>query len=565
VLDIHHMIVKIAIIRQYFVKTLIGISEVTALWAIALTIQPQSLVVAQPAIDVEGMSNSVTVEKIRIKGHTIFSEKEIEKITKPYRGQELDFNKLRNITKAITDLYISKGYITSGAFLPEQEIVDGAIDVRVIEGKLEDINIKGLKNLQESYVRSFISSAQDSAIISNDSENISDSNQSSPLNIKNIEEELDILKRNPSIENIEAELVKGTQPNLSVLLIEIEETSPFDANLSFDNYRSPSVGEFQGTFSTGYRNLIGFNDRAFAQYNITEGFDAYSIGYGIPLISNNGTVSFEYRNGDSKIIEDSLEEADIRAESDTFLFRYRQPIIYKSNREVALGLAFDRQNSETFVLDDEPFSFTDGPQQGQSVVSVLKLTGDWVERSSSSVYGISSELNFGIDAFDATVNENAPDGLFFSWLGQAQWTKALNQDKDLLLVTRLTTQLSPDSLLPLEQFTLGGVGTVRGYRQNQEVGDNAVVGTIEVYVPLLGDRISSSKLNLVPFFDGGTVWDNNSDESEALASLGLGLDWQFKEFLSLRVDWGVPLINTSDRGDSLQDNGFSFSLQVQPF
>jgi len=274
---------------------------------------------------------------------------------------------------------------------------------------------------------------------------------------------------------------------------------------------------------------------------------------------------FEYRNGDSQIIEDSFEEADIRAESDTFLFRYRQPIIYKSNREVALGLAFDRQNSETFVLDDEPFSFTDGPQQGQSVVSVLKLTGDWVERSSSSVYGISSELNFGIDAFDATVNENAPDGLFFSWLGQAQWTKALNQDKDLLLVTRLTTQLSPDSLLPLEQFTLGGVGTVRGYRQNQEVGDNAVVGTIEVYVPLLGDRISSSKLNLVPFFDGGTVWDNNSDESEALASLGLGLDWQFKEFLSLRVDWGVPLINTSDHGDSLQDNGFSFSLQVQPF
>jgi hemolysin activation/secretion protein len=193
------------------------------------------------------------------------------------------------------------------------------------------------------------------------------------------------------------------------------------------------------------------------------------------------------------------------------------------------------------------------------------LTGDWIERSPTSVLGFNSELNFGLDVFDATVNDNTPDGLFFSWLGQGQWTKALNQDRDLLLVTRLTTQLSPDSLLPLEQFTLGGVGTVRGYRQNQEVGDNAVVGTIEVYVPLIGDRISPSKLNLVPFFDMGTVWDNNSDEAEALASLGLGLDWQFKEFLSLRVDWGIPLINTSDRGDSLQDNGFSFSLQLQPF
>jgi hemolysin activation/secretion protein len=170
-----------------------------------------------------------------------------------------------------------------------------------------------------------------------------------------------------------------------------------------------------------------------------------------------------------------------------------------------------------------------------------------------------------LDAFDATVNENTPDGLFFSWLNQTQWTQALNQDRDLLLVTRLVTQLSPDSLLPLEQFTLGGVGTVRGYRQNRQVGDNAVVGTIEIDVPLIGDRLSSHKLNIVPFFDGGTVWDNNSDEAEALASLGLGLDWQFKKFLSLRVDWGVPLINTSDRGDSIQDNGFSFSLQLQPF
>ncbi|WP_019505906.1 ShlB/FhaC/HecB family hemolysin secretion/activation protein [Pleurocapsa sp. PCC 7319] len=559
------MIVKIAIIRQHVVKILILIGEVAALLAIAFTIEPCSPVIAQPAININNTNASATVKKIRVQGYTIFSEKEIEKIIKPYRGKNLDFNQLRNITEALTDLYVSKGYITSGAFIPEQEIVDGIIDIRVVEGKLEDVGIKGLKQLQENYVRSFISSAQNSLVSNTDSKSESNSDRSSPLNINNIEEELELLKRNSSIANIEAELVKGTQPNLSVLIVEIEETSPFEAKLSFDNYRSPSVGEFQGTLSTGYRNLIGISDRVFAQYNLTEGFDAYSIGYGIPIISNNGTFSFEYRYGDSKIIEDSFEEADIRAEADTVSLQYRQPIIYKSNREVAVGLAFERQNSETFVLDNEPFSFTDGPQQGKSVTSVLKLTGDWVERSSSSVFGVNSELNFGLDAFDATVNNNAPDGLFFSWLGQAQWTQALNQDKDLLLVTRLVTQLSPDSLLPLEQFTLGGVGTVRGYRQNQEVGDNAVVGTVEVYLPLIGDRIGSSKLNLVPFFDGGTVWDNNSDESEALASLGIGLDWQFKEFLSLRADWGVPLINTSDRGNSLQDNGFSFSLQVQPF
>lgn len=559
------MIIKIAINKQYIVKALMNIGKVTVFWALAFSLQPQSLVVAQPAINIEDVSTSIRVKKIRVQGYTIFSDREIAKIIKPYQGKKLDFRQLRNITEAITNLYVSKGYITSGAFLPNQEIVEGIINIRVVEGKLEDLNITGLKHLRENYVRSFISSAQKLPELNTDSQSGSFSDQSPPLNIKNIESELDLLKRDPSIKNIEAELVKGTKPNLSVLLIEVEETSPYDAKLSFDNYRSPSVGEFQGTIEAGYKNLIGVSDRAFAQYNLTQGLDAYSVGYGTPLVSpKNGTLSFEYRNGDSKIIE-NFEEANIRAESDTVSLQYRQPVIYKPEREIAWGLAFERQNSETFILDDQPFSFTADPQQTNSVISVLKLTGDWIERSPTSVLGVNSELNFGLDVFDATVNDNTPDGLFFSWLGQAQWTKALNQDRDLLFVTRLTTQLSPDSLLPLEQFTLGGVGTVRGYRQNQEVGDNAVVGTIEVYLPLIGDRISSSKLNLVPFFDGGTVWDNNSDEAEALASLGIGLDWQLKEFLSLRVDWGVPLINTSDRGDSLQDNGFSFSLQLQPF
>ena len=551
------MIVKIAITKQYIVKAPIAISKVIVFLALALALQPQSLVVAQPAINVEDISTSATIEKIRVKGYTIFSAREIEKTIEPYRGKQLNFNQLRNITEAITELYVSRGYITSGAYLPEQEIIDGTIDVRVVEGQLEDLKIEGLKHLQANYVRSFISST-DTLKTSNPEL------EQSPLNIKDIEEELNLLKRDPSIENVEAELVRGTAPNLSVLLIEIEETSPYEAKLSFDNYRSPSVGEFQGTVQTGYRNLIGVSDRAFAQYNLTEGFDAYSIGYAIPVNSKNGAVSFEYRNGDSKIIED-FEEVNIRAEANTISLRYRQPIVYSSKREVAFGVAFERQSSETFILDDRPFSFTADPQQTNSVTSVLKLTGDWVERSARSVFGISSELNFGLNIFDATVNESTPDGLFFSWLGQAQWTKALNQDKDFLLTTRLITQLSPDSLLPLEQFTLGGVGTVRGYRQNREVGDNAVVGTIEVYIPIAGDRLSSNKLNLVPFFDGGAVWDNNSDEAEALASLGIGLDWQFKELLSLRVDWGLPLINTSDRGDSLQDNGFSFSLQLQPF
>ena len=548
------MIFRSPKIRNYLKLIIITIFSCCSLPEIAIAqrqLPPREN--ASPLLFVQTSQNlenrdSVTVEQIRVTGYSVVFEKEIKAIVQDYRGKRLSFAQLRNITQAITDFYVSRGYITSGAYLPEQEIVDGTLNIQVIEGRLEDIQIKDLKHLQESYVRSFISATK----------------IRQPLNINQLEDDLKLLKQDTSVENLNAELVRGTQPHLSVLLLEVEETSPLKSGLSFDNYRSPSIGEFQGTVGMEYSNLIGISDRFSAQYNLTEGFDAYSLSYVLPFNSQGGSLNLEYRDGDSKIIEE-FEDAGIRAEYDTFSLQYRQPIVYQPEREIALGIGFAKKNSETFILDDEPFSFTTGTEQNRSETSVLKLTGDWIERSQNTVFALNSEINIGLDLFDATVSKNAPDGIFFSWLGQAQWTRALNRERNLLLVIRSIAYLTPDSLLPLEQFTLGGAGTVRGYRQNQEIGDNAFVGTIEVYVPLIGDRFNEHNLNLIPFFDGGTVWNNDNEEAEALASLGIGLDWQFEDWLSVRIDWGVPLINKRDFGDSLQDNGFTFSIRLQPF
>ncbi len=111
---------------------------------------------------------------------------------------------------------------------------------------------------------------------------------------------------------------------------------------------------------------------------------------------------------------------------------------------------------------------------------------------------------------------------------------------------------------------LGGVGTVRGYRQNQEVGDNALVANIELVVPLVGNNNSSSQIKLIPFVDFGKVWNVQGTNSAYLSSFGFGFRWQLREILSLRVDWGIPLVEVSDFDNSLQDSGISFSFQLQP-
>jgi hemolysin activation/secretion protein len=168
---------------------------------------------------------------------------------------------------------------------------------------------------------------------------------------------------------------------------------------------------------------------------------------------------------------------------------------------------------------------------------VIRFSQDWVNRGTRRVLAARSQFSLGIDAFDATINDTGTDGRFFSWLGQFQWVQQLSSRN--LLVARIDAQLTPNSLLPLERFSIGGVDTVRGYRQNQLVADNGILGSVEVRIPLASD---SSRLQLAPSFEIGTVWNDRdiNPDPATIASLGLGLRWQATPDLSLRLDYGIP-------------------------
>lgn len=132
------------------------------------------------------------------------------------------------------------------------------------------------------------------------------------------------------------------------------------------------------------------------------------------------------------------------------------------------------------------------------------------------------------------------------------------------MLTRVDAQLTPDSLLSLERFGIGGVDTVRGYSQNEIVADNAIAGSIEVRIPLTANP---NVLQIAPFFDIGTAWNNQTTDPDpaTIAGVGLGLRWLVTPDLSLRLDYGIPLIAVDNAGDSLQDKGLYFSLRYQPF
>jgi hemolysin activation/secretion protein len=526
---------------------------------------------------------SFWLDEVRVLGSTVLQD-EIEALVREYEQREVTLEDLLELRSRITQLYIDNGYITSGAFLPTgQNVGDRVVRIQVVEGELEAIEVCllssraarelsaaqgnnpsvqnpedapqveaptsprcGSAHLRESYVRSRLNLAA-----------------TTPVRQSNLEEALQLLQLDPLIAQVNAELTAGQVPGQNLLRVQVQEAPAFRAGIGADNYQSPSIGSAQATLTLGHDNVLGFGDRIFAQYGRTDGLNSYGAGYAFPINAMDGTVQFRYSRDESKIVQDPFQDIGIRSESETFSLSFRQPIVRRPTTEFALGLGLDIRRSQSFILDDIPFSFSEGPDNGRSNVTVIRFSQDWVDRSTTRVLAARSQFSVGIDAFDATTNDLGIDGRFFTWLGQFQYVEQVAPN-GTLLIARLDTQLSPDGLLPLEQFAIGGAGTVRGYRQNRIVTDNSILGGLEFRVPILAN--DPQRLQLTPFVDAGYGWNNVlPDPEQAIVSLGLGVRWQVIPNLFVRVDYGIPLVSVPNRGNSLQENGLSLSIRYQPF
>ncbi len=499
----------------------------------------------KPSEGIPTSSDRFFIKKIEVQGNTVL-QTEIAALTQLYQNRKVNFDELLELRSKIVQLYARKGYITSGAFIPNNQYLSmGIVQIQVVEGELEQIEIGGLRRLRAGYVRSRLERAT-----------------MSPLNQRRIEEALQLLQLDPLIEQVNAELAAGSTPGRNILRVSLKEAPAFHAAIAVANNQSPSIGSIESSLTVSHHNLLGFGDRLSAQYGHTEGLNLYDLNYTIPVNARNGTLSFRYNNEISRIIQQDFRNVGIRSKTQSYSLNFRQPLLRTPTSEFAVSLGLDLRRSQTYILNNIPFSFTEGPENGRSKVTVLRFSQDWVDRGTKRVLAARSQFSLGIGAFDATSNNSGTDGRFFSWLGQFQWVQQLSPRN--LLVARIDAQLTPNSLLSLERFSIGGVDTVRGYTQNQLVADNGILSSVEVRVPLTFDpRV----LQLAPFFEVGTVWNNREiDPNPAtIASLGLGLRWLIDSDLSLRLDYGIPLISVGNRGNSLQENGFSFSLHYQPF
>ena len=501
------------------------------------------------------------VKEFNLKGNTVLEPAAVEAIVKDYRDRPITFADLLELETRLTKLYTQNGYINSGVVIPEQNISEGIITITAIEGTIEDINVRVNGRLKESYVRSRLRRGA-----------------KSPLNINELSEALQLLQLNPLIDSLNAELSVGLSRDRWALDVDVNQGKAFDPVLFVNNYRTPSVGSFQRGLEVNHNNVLGYADRFSFVYKNTDGSNDFDGSYSIPVNAMDGTVGLRYRYVDSEIIEDEFDNLGIESETDEIELTLRQPLLLtassESTQEFALGLEFSRQTNNTTIentVTGEQVDFPLSPgadANGDTNISALRFFQDWTRRTRQDVLAARSQLSVGLDIFDATVNEGAADGKFVAWRGQVQWLRQLVSSSNINLLVRSDLQLSSDDLVPLERFSLGGVESVRGYRQDALLSDSGLFASAEVRIPFYRWSNGQSSISAIPFIDFGTSWSNseniNQDE-DTVASFGVGLQLDLSNTLRARVDYGIPLVEVSDSNNTLQEQGLYLSLEYFPF
>lgn len=503
----------------------------------------------------------IKVENFNFEGNTAFSDEELKELVKNYLNSPLSFAQLIEVQEIITNYYINHNYISSGAYIPPQSLKTISTDdqgiktvkeikIEIIEGLISEINIEGLWRLDPNYITSRLEFASQP-----------------PLNQENLLKSLQMLQIDPLIDSISAELAAGVRPGESILDVKIKEADASSLRLNLDNQRSPSVGSVRRQIEFNHHNFLGWGDRLSVAYVNTEGSNSLDhLSYTIPINAQNGTFAFYHNRSDSDIIETPFNILDIQSKSVNYEYTLRQPLFQTPTADVAMGLTASWQESKTSLLDI-PFPLSRGANdQGETRIFALRFFQEYTQRNQTEVFALRSQFNFGFGAaFDSIINDTEPDSEFMSWRGQAQYLTLLNPETILLFRTDL--QLAQDALVPLEQFSAGGALSVRGYRQDVLLADNGLFASAEIRTPIFKIPQWDTQVQLTPFFDFGTVWNSDQTplQTQTISSVGLGLRFSVGNLLNARLDWGIPLVNVPDRGDSLQENGLYFSLEYLPF
>jgi len=464
------------------------------------------------------------VKSIHVTGNDSIPTAELEALLADLPGSERSLADLNDAAARITAHYHKRGYIVSRAYIPPQEIKDGAVSISVQEGRIGKGRINNLSRLSEQSAYEYFAMIKSGDVL-----------QSEP-----VERALLLLNETPGVGTARATLQPGASVGSADLVVVLSPSEPYAANIQMDNYGNYYTGNNRLGAELALNSPLMLGDmltlRALGtDQNLSYAYLAYQIpvgGRGLRLgVAYSGT---NYRLGKELAATETNGSATIGSLFTVYPFIRSQ----KSNLSGTVTL-------ESKQLSDEIVTV---PIDKQVNLATFGLTGNRKDKfggSGITLFSLSlakgrlvlDDISLWIDKIMANTN-----GSFARLNYNLNRLQRLNENYSLWFA--LSGQLASKNLNSSEQFSLGGAYGVRAYPQGEAMGDEGRLATVELR------RKFTQKLQVMLFFDAGSIVFNHEpylsgSNKRTISGGGLGMHANIfgvdvKAYLARRGTGGQP-------------------------
>ena len=101
------------------------------------------------------------ISSYQVEGNTLLPEARVEQILSGYLGSERGLDDINAAAEALRKAYEDAGYPVIKVFPPQQTAANGRVTLKVIEGQVQSITVKGNESYSEANIRSSLPPLQE--------------------------------------------------------------------------------------------------------------------------------------------------------------------------------------------------------------------------------------------------------------------------------------------------------------------------------------------------------------------------------------------------------------------
>ena len=488
----------------------------------------------------------ILVKSLRVTGQTLYSEAELVAVAGFSRDRELMLSDLRGMASKIAEHYHRNGYFVAQAYLPAQDLKDGAVTIAVIEGRYGSVTLRNQTKLSDGLANGLLDGL----------------NNGDTVAIAPLESRLLLLSDVPGV-NVRSTLTPGTAVGTSDLIVDLTPGRSVTGSVEADNAGNRYTGEYRAGATVNINNPTGHGDVASLRgltsgSGLTYGRASYQTQFG-KATAGVAYTALKYRLGK----EFEPLQAHGTAEIASVYGSY--PLIRSRNTNLYALAGFDAKTFQDKV--DLTSTVTDKKVH----VWWAGLHGNHLDSlggGGASSYSLTQTLgDLDIESPAALAADAAAarsDGHYQKLAFNAARLQRVTQR--VSLYAAINGQFASKNLDISEKMGLGGPYAVRAYPVGESYADEGYVVTLEARLLLL--KFSESmpgQMHLVGFVDSGTVTHNKTpwaagENHRTLNGAGIGLTWSDYNNFVVNTYWAHKLGNAVAL--SAPDKSGRFWIQV---